>query len=121
MITIQEILRGNKTYPKEYHENLIDLYDKINLVRSKYGKPMIVTAGYRSVEHELKQGRSGKSDHCRCQAIDIYDPDKSLACWCHENTEFLASIPLWIEDTSYTSNWVHFTTKKKSKLFFIPY
>ena len=120
MITLNEILKGQK-YPKEYHENLMDLYEKINLVRKEWGKPMIVTAGYRSVEHELKQGRSGKSDHCKCQAIDIYDPDKSLALWCKTHQEFISSIPLWVEDTSYTKNWVHFTTVKKSKLFFIPY
>lgn len=120
MITLEEILRG-QSYPKEYEKNLLDLHEKINRVRKEYDRPMIVTSGYRSVEYELKQGRSGKSDHCKCKAIDIYDPDKSLALWCKTHQELLSSIPLWVEDTSYTVNWVHFTTSKKSKLFFIPY
>lgn len=120
MITIAEITKG-QLYPREYEDNLLDLHEKINRVRKLYGKPMIVTAGYRSVEHELKMGRSGKSDHCKCKAIDIYDPDKSLANWVHDNQEFIESIPLWIEHTDYTKNWVHFTITKKSKTFFIPY
>lgn len=120
MITLDEIIK-DQNYPKDLGDNLQDLLCKINRVRDKYGKPMIVTSGYRTVAHELSRGRSGKSDHCKCKAIDIYDPDKSLARWCHENEEFLSSIPLWIEHTDYTSNWVHFTTTPKSKLFFIPY
>ena len=119
MITLDEILKG-QSYPLEYHENLMDLLKKINLVRDRYDKPMIVTSGYRSRAHELKMGRSGQSDHCKCKAIDIYDPKKELAKWVHENQDFIASIPLWIEHTDYTSNWVHFTTTQKSRLFFIP-
>lgn len=120
MITLDEITKG-QNIPEDLKANLADLYAKINLVRTKYGKPMIVTAGYRTVEHDLSKGRSGKSDHCKCKAIDIYDPDRKLAEWVKENQEFIASIPLWIEHLDYTSNWVHFTTTKKSKLFFIPY
>lgn len=121
MITIEEILRGQPNYPKEYQANLIDLHKKINIVRTAFGKPMIVTAGYRSVAWEKHHGRSGKSDHCKCMAIDIYDPKKELSCWCYEHQELLRSIPLWVESPEYTPNWVHFTTKPKSQLFFIPY
>lgn len=120
MITLQEITKGQEI-PSDLQANLEDLYKKINLVRSKYGKPMIVTAGYRTVEHDKSKGRSGKSDHCKCKAIDIYDPKRELAQWVKENEDFIASIPLWIEHLDYTKNWVHFTTTKKSKRFFIPY
>lgn len=120
MITIDEIMKG-QAVPNGLADNLNDLYHKINLIREKYGKPMVVTSGYRSIEYELSKGRSGKSDHCKCKAVDIYDPDKGLAKWCHDNQEFIESIPLWIEHTDYTKNWVHFTTTEKSKTFFIPY
>ena len=119
MINFKEITKG-QDIPTAYLENLYDLYQKINRVRSKYGQPMIVTSGYRTIEHEKNHGRSGKSDHCRCQAIDIYDPDRALCKWVHENEEFLSIVGLWIEHTNYTPNWVHFTTKPKSKRFFIP-
>ena len=56
MITINEIMKG-QAVPEGLADNLNDLYHKINLIREKYGKPMVVTAGYRSVEHELSKGR----------------------------------------------------------------
>lgn len=120
MISFNEIAKG-QAIPAALLENLYDLYQKINNIRSAYGKPMIVTSGYRTVKNELAKGRSGKSDHCKCKAIDIYDPDKSLAKWVHEHEELLEFNHLWVEDTRYTSNWVHFTTQRKSKRFFIPY
>ena len=120
MITLKEITKG-QDIPTDCLENLFDLYQKINKVRQKYNKPMIVTSGYRTIEYEKKKGRSGKSDHCKCKAIDIYDPDRSLCKWVHENEQWLASIPLWMEHTDYTKNWIHFTTQPKSKRFFIPY
>lgn len=119
MITLKEITK-DQDIPTNCLENLYELYQRINVIRSRYGQPMIVTSGYRTIEHEKKQGRSGKSDHCRCQAIDIYDPDRSLCKWVHNNEELLSVVGLWIEHTDYTPNWVHFTIKPKSRRFFIP-
>lgn len=120
MMVKEEILKG-QSIPLGLEDNLSDLLTKINIIRKAYNKPMVVTSGYRTVENELKHGRSGKSDHCKCKAVDIYDPDKALAKWCHEHEDLLIQTGLWIEHTNYTRNWVHFTTTKKSKLFFIPY
>lgn len=119
MITLKEITQG-QDIPTDCLENLYHLWEVINRVRTHWSQPMIVTSGYRTVAHEKKQGRSGKSDHCKCKAIDIYDPDKSLAHWVHENEHLMQILGLWIEDTNYTKNWVHFTIQPKSKRFFIP-
>lgn len=35
----------------------------LQAVREKYGKPIFITCGYRSLRHELSKGRSGKSKH----------------------------------------------------------
>ena len=119
MISLSEIVKG-QDIPARYLENLYILWKKINNIRTAYGKPMIVTSGYRTVANEIQHGRSGKSDHCQCKAVDIYDPDKSLANWVHENEQLLKYNQLWVEHTDYTKNWVHFTIQPKSKLFFIP-
>lgn len=119
MITLEEIVKG-QDIPASCLGNLYDLWQKINNIRAAYGKPMVVTSGYRTIAHEKKQGRSGKSDHCKCKAIDIYDPDKSLAHWVHDNEHLLEYNYLWIEATEYTRNWVHFTTQPKSQRFFKP-
>lgn len=119
MISLKEITKG-QDIPTDYLGNLYDLWIKINQVRQAYGKPMIVTSGYRTVKYELSNGRSGKSDHCKCKAIDIYDPDRDLCKWVHSHENLLASLDLWIEHTDYTKNWIHFTTQPKSRRFFIP-
>lgn len=119
MITFKEITK-DQDIPTKYLENLYELHQKINEIRSRYGQPMIVSSGYRTVAHEKTQGRSGKSDHCKCQAIDIYDPSRALCKWVHEHEELLSTLGLWIEHTDYTPNWVHFTIKPKSRRFFIP-
>lgn len=118
-ITLKEITQG-QDIPTDLLENLYDLWIKINEIRQAYGEPMIVTSGYRTVDHEKKKGRSGKSDHCKCKAIDIYDPDKKLCKWVHEKEYLLERYNLWVEHTDYTKNWIHFTTQPKSKRFFIP-
>lgn len=53
-------------------------------VRKHFGVPVTINSGYRSVEHEHAQGRSGISQHCRGQAADIEIPGISNAeLWLH--------------------------------------
>lgn len=40
-------------------------------VRKHFGLPVTINSGFRSVMHEHRKGRSGKSQHCRGQAADI--------------------------------------------------
>jgi len=116
MIMIREILKGQEC-PLEYSENLAKLIVKINKVRDAFGRPMIVTSGFRSMEeHERiykKEIAAGKyvprsSKHLSCEAVDIYDPDRILQKWCIENENLLAEIGLWMEDFIHTPRWVHF-------------
>ena len=44
------------------------LLDKI---REDAGIPLILNCAYRSVEHDKKKGRSGKSAHTKGKAVDI--------------------------------------------------
>lgn len=47
------------------------LLDKLQIVRNKFGKGMIVTSGYRCATHNLKIGGASKSQHLTGNAIDI--------------------------------------------------
>lgn len=118
MIYRREILKGEEC-PPEYEMNLLDLLVKINKVRDAWSRPMTVTSGFRTMKDHIaiyvkKKIPKNKiplaSKHLYCQAVDIYDPDKTLQKWCIDNENLLAEIGLWMEHFSHTPNWVHFQT-----------
>ena len=120
-ITKEEILMGRvkeSELSSELKSNLEILLKKMNELRSKYGKPMKVTSGYRSKEDQIRIYKDKgitdvskipmKSKHLYCQAVDISDPNKDLQKWCKQNENVLKEIGFWMEDFSATPNWVHF-------------
>lgn len=119
MITRDEVMRG-QACPAEYEENLEKLLLALNKFRAVYGKPMIVTSGYRSTAHNSKVGGKARSAHLSCQAADFADRDGGLANFCLENIGLLESCGLWMEDPRYTSGWIHLQSRPASKRVFIP-
>ena len=135
MITLSELLKGKcslSELDEATKKNLYELLDKINKVRDRYGYPMIVTSGYRTIEHHLeiykKKGITDKSripmksNHLTGCAVDISDPNGKLQKWCLNNVKILESIGLWIEHFSATKTWVHFqiVPPKSGNRFFMP-
>lgn len=139
MITFREILKGKRLedLPIDHQKNLKVLHYRINKVRTAYGKPMMVTSGYRSMLEHLRiyenKGITNpnripmKSKHLFGQALDIYDPNKELQEWCKANQTFLKQIGIWLEDFSFTRNWVHFqivpygSYREGKSIWFRPY
>lgn len=112
--------------------NLAILLQKINLIRSAYGKPMIVNSGLRSMKHHLEIYRRMippppkvpmGSKHLFGLAVDISDPQHELQKWCLKNINILEKTGLWMEEFSYTPSWCHFqiVPPKSGKRFFIPW
>lgn len=144
MITIKEILDGElfDEQPPDIQLNLCELTYKMNVVRSKYGKPMTVTSGFRTKEHHLEIYRKKaalkqapfpdghydetkiplQSKHLYGQAIDIADSTGVLKAWIQANIKLMESLGLYFEDFNATSNWVHFqiVPPKSGSRFFIP-
>jgi uncharacterized protein YcbK (DUF882 family) len=114
MIKAHELNRRSHSLEPEEQANLDELLRRLNVVREAYGKPMVVTNGYRTwAEHAaiyLKLGRKPpqRSAHLRCQAADVWDQDKTLWSWLMQNLALLEKVGLWLEDGSVTKNWVHF-------------
>ena len=108
MITSEEILKGEKL-PFDLIENHADLLDKVNQLRKAYGKPMIVTSGFRSTEKHraiyehlgVKNPPMG-SKHLSCQAIDVFDPEGNLKNFIVNNIPLMEEIGLWFEDFFHT-------------------
>jgi hypothetical protein len=134
MITMDELLCGAvlSELSPEIQENLNDLLIKINIIRTKWGKPMYVTSGFRTMKHHLEIYKAKgitdpkripmKSNHLYGKAVDISDPTKILQKWCKDNVYVLETIGLWMEDFSVTKTWCHFQTvpPASGKRWFMP-
>lgn len=84
-------------------------------LRAWYGKPIAVTSFYRSPKVEAKAGRTGKSQHCKGEAIDIdtAGDNAKLFEYIRQNLDFDQLIwefgddksPAWIH-VSYKAGWI---------------
>lgn len=117
---MHELLSGQAKYEEltgDVRRNLDELYKKMNIIRGRYGRPMIVTSGLRTIKHHLdiyaKKGLYPpkvpmKSNHLFGRACDISDVDGSLKKWCLDNINFLEEVGVWMEAFEATPTWVHF-------------
>ncbi len=133
-ISLKEIIKDTKfsTLSKEVQDNLMTLLERINKIRAKYGKPMIVTSGLRTKEDQIRVYKERGitdikkipmgSQHIKGAAIDIFDPKKELQKWCLANEKTIEEVGLWIEDFSATPNWCHFQIypPRSGKRYFKP-
>lgn len=129
MISMNEILMGRAKFDDldfETQENLTILHERINQLRTAYGKPLKVNDGYRRPQDIPKNGAK-KSKHLFGQAIDLDDDDTHyLWDWVKENLELMKEIGLWIEDPRWThgkiGTWMHFqiVPPGSGKRIFVP-
>ncbi len=119
MITYKELLHGHNVsdVPIAHQHNLEELLTKMNIIRNAYGKPMIVTSGYRSEQDQKRiNPKVTNSAHMIGKACDILDSSGFLMQWCKANVKLLEDTGLWIEAD--TNGWVHFQTRVASQRFF---
>ena len=97
-------------------ENLIHLAKTIlQPVREHFGKPVMISSGYRSPALCEAIGSSAKSQHAKGEAADfeIHGVDnKELANWIKENCEFDQLILEFYIDGDPNSGWVHCSVSK---------
>ena len=58
-------------YPAEYAFRMIELRGVFNPLRERWGKPLYVTSGYRTPEHNRKVGGRPQSQHLQGRAVDV--------------------------------------------------
>lgn len=134
MITLKEYLKGfdPNFLPVDHQRNIDILLPRLNQLRQIYGKPMVVTSGYRSLEDHLRiYAQKGitdkarvpmKSNHLIGAACDFADPKGELDAFLLQNEQLLKSIGLWVEHPDYSKGWAHLqcVAPKSGKRFFIP-
>lgn len=118
MISMEELLNGKKLKEQgeEIQKNLAILLERVNKIRTQWGKPMIVTSGLRTMEDHLRIYKEKgitdpkkipmKSRHLTGAAVDVADPKLALTAWLKKDKSILEKAELWCEDGN--SNWVHF-------------
>ena len=115
----QTAVRKNiKNEPSTAHvENLIHLAETVlQPVRDHFGKPVVISSGYRSPELCEAIGSSSKSQHARGEAADfeiIGVDNMQLAMWISKNTSFDQLILEYYEPGDPNSGWVHCSVVKE--------
>jgi uncharacterized protein YcbK (DUF882 family) len=132
MISVNELLSGNtlEDQSEEIQKNLEVTSDKLSKVRAKYGKPLRVTSGLRTMEHHLEIYRKKaetagvpfdeskvpmKSKHLYGEAGDLVPVDgdvEDFKQWCIDNDDFLREVGIWMEAFHSTPTWVHMQSVK---------
>jgi uncharacterized protein YcbK (DUF882 family) len=118
-ITLKEICKSGN-YNLQHKENITELLRRVNELRTAYGKPLLVTSGYRSLEDHLRIYKAKgitdqskipmKSRHLSGEAVDFAPVEESISefqKWVKDNIKEMERIGLWFEDFSATPTWVH--------------
>ena len=92
-------------------ENLTILCERVlQPVRERFGLPVRVNSGFRSVRVNTKAGGSKTSDHCKGMAADIEIPgvaNAELAQWIVDTLDFRQVILEFYTPGIPDSGWVH--------------
>lgn len=107
--------------PIAAQQNLEELQKRINVIREAWGKPMIVTSGFRTEADQRRiNPKAMKSNHLTGRAVDIADADGLLYEWAVKNTALLEGVGLWCEVRQ--GPWLHFQSvpPKSGRRFFQP-
>ena len=104
--------KGIDNVPSEEHiQNLIHLAETVlQPIRNEFGRPVVISSGYRSPELCEAIGSSSKSQHARGEAADFEIPgvdNKELATWISKNTEFDQLILEFYDEGDPNSGWMH--------------
>lgn len=103
--------------------NLNTLIPKVNELLERYGKPLVMSSGFRSKEDQIriyaeknaKRKAQGlppykvptSSQHMAAAAVDIEDPDRKFGHWCLMHLDYLIELDLYMEDLGSTPTWCH--------------
>ena len=101
----------------EHVENLIHLAETVlQPIRDEFGRPVVISSGYRSPELCEAIGSSAKSQHAKGEAADFEIPgvdNMQLAMWISKNTDFDQLILEFYEPGDPNSGWVHCSAVKE--------
>lgn len=104
----------------ELKGNLDKLLVSVNKLRAYWGKPLVVTSGYRPGHYNKQAGGAHKSAHLTCEAVDFRDTDGSLDAFCMQHPGILEDCGLYLEHPDSTPGWCHLDLKPRKNRVFRP-
>ena len=119
----------DKTYPKELTDEILAnaqvTVDKANELLKRAGHSDVdhVDSGWRpKAVNDHTANASGSSKHLTAQAVDLPDPDRTLADFVVDNKHMLEELDLYIEHPGWTPTWLHVQTvpPKSGRRIYIP-
>lgn len=99
------------------------LHMAVNVLRYEYGKPFIITSGFRTPAEQKKiNPKNMKSAHTLGAACDIYDHDGALWKWLMEHIALVEECGVYLESKNFTPTWVHMqvVAPKSGNRIFLP-
>ena len=104
----------DREYPlrQELKDNLDKLLSSVNQLRSLYGKPLIVSSGYRPGTYNEAAKGAKDSAHLYCLAVDFKDKDQELSKWLLSRPDVLEACGLYMEDPAFTKSWCHLQLRR---------
>ena len=98
-------------------KNLTDLcYEVLENVRAKFGKPIMISSGYRSEALCEAIGSKKTSQHTKGQAADLEIngvPNIKIAYWLSNNVDFDQLILEYFDKNDPAGGWVHISYNEK--------
>ena len=118
MITLTDYWKGrNILYGDELTEEILGNAEvtvaRCNELLNRAGRAGAdtVNSGWRPQSVNDATANSAKgSKHLTAEAVDLADPDGSLAQWCMDHVDVLVELELWMEHPGWTVGWVHLQT-----------
>lgn len=100
---------NNPTNP-EIIDNINYTMERLDEIRDKYGKPIIITSGYRCQELNKKVGGKSNSFHLKGLAADL---KYSVELWTFLTQH--AKFDQLIMETSKSTKWIHISFSKENE------
>ncbi len=127
MISYKELLHGHaiNDLTIKQQQNLQELQTKVNVIRAAWGKPMIVTSGFRSLQDQKRiNPKVTNSAHMEGKAVDIQDKDGSLYKWLEEDYKAKGNDSLLVVNGLFmeagTQGWCHLQSRPTRNRIFQP-
>jgi hypothetical protein len=116
---------------EEIRRNAAETVVRVNRLLERAGFTHIteVNSGWRPKRiNAATPEAAATSHHLTGEAVDLPDPDRTLAAWCASHLDVLEELGLWMEDPRWTwdengGHWVHLQTvpPRSGRRVFVPY
>lgn len=122
-----DILTSSGKYPErersnecttEIRINAADLAERVSRLLDKLGITTTITSGFRTTTANKGASGAKRSAHMSGQACDLADPKGEIGK--KITVALLVECDLYMEDLSYTKEWVHLQTRPTKNRIFKP-